>query len=106
MAKTVTTTSIESRNRVFGSYDVWDFLFIMIYVMLSYGLRLYVHPSLRIPFFVFTFIVAFFLTSKSSMNKRRKNYESLYFLITADLAVYRPFLEKSTNKKSSMILKN
>lgn len=70
------------------------FLFIMIYVQLSYGLRLYVHPSLRIPFFVFTFIVAFFLTSKSSMNKRRKNYESLYFLITADLAVYRPFLEK------------
>lgn len=94
MAKTVTTTSIESRNRVFGSYDVWDFLFIMIYVMLSYGLRLYVHPSLRVPFFIFTFIVAIFLTSKSSMNKRRKNYESLYFLITADLAVYRPFLEK------------
>lgn len=98
MAKTVTTTSIESSNRVFGSYDVWDFLFIMIYVMISYGLRLYVHPSLRIPFFIFTFIVAFFLTSKSGLNKRRKNYESLYFLITADLTTYRPYLNKEGRK--------
>lgn len=98
MAKTVTTTSIESSNRVFGSYDVWDFLFIMIYVMISYGLRLYVHPSLRIPFFIFTFVVAFFLTSKSGLNKRRKNYESLYFLITADLAAYRPYLNEEERK--------
>ena len=95
MAKTITTTSIESKNRVFGSYDVWDFLFIMLYVMLSYGLRLYVHPRLRIPFFIFSVIVAVFLTSRSSMNKRRKNYESLYFLLSADISTYRPFYRKN-----------
>lgn len=79
MAKTITTTSIESKNRVFGSYDVWDFLFIMLYVMLSYGLRLYVHPRLRIPFFIFSVIVAVFLTSRSSMNKRRKIMKAYIF---------------------------
>lgn len=94
MAKTVTTTKIESDNRVFGTYDVWDFFFIAIYSMLSYGLRIYVHPTLRIPFFIFTVVIAFFLTSKSSLNKRRKNYESLYFLITSDIKTYRPFIAK------------
>lgn len=98
MAKTVVTSSVESRTRVFGNYDVWDFFFIVIYVMFSYGLRLYVHPSLRIPFFIFTFSVAFFLVSKSGVNKRRKNYESLYFLLTVDQGVYHPFLMNQENK--------
>lgn len=99
MAKTVTTTKIESDNRVFGSYDAWDFLFMIVVVMISYGLKLYVHPKLRMPFIIFNFLIALFLTSKSGYNKRRKNYESLYFLINKDLTTYRPFFAREKGGK-------
>ena len=99
MAKTVTTTKIESDNRVFGSYDAWDFLFMIVVVMISYGFKINVHPKLRMPFIIFNFLIALFLTSKSGYNKKRKNYESLYFLINKDLTTYRPFFAREKGGK-------
>lgn len=94
MARTITTESIESKTRVFGSFDVFDLFFIMLYVFLCYGLRIYVHPALRAAFLIFSAAVAIFLVSPSGGNKKRKNYESIYFLLARDVTCYRPFWRK------------
>lgn len=92
MARSVTTQSVESKTRVFGSYTVFDLFFMMIYFFVSYGLMSYVHPKLRIVFMVFSLFCALFLTSKSNLNKQRRNYESIYYLLLKDISVYRPFI--------------
>ena len=81
MARTVTTDSIESRTSVAFGYDVWDLFFLMFYIAL-------------IAYIIFSVLVAIFLTTRSTLNKRRKNYESLYFLISKDISTYRPFYSR------------
>lgn len=94
MAKKTTTETIESKTKVFGNFDVFDMFFVALYIFFSYGLRIYVHPTLRVAFFIFSAAVAVFLITPSTGNKKRKNYESIYFLIAKDIKVYRPFFRK------------
>lgn len=94
MARTITTESVESKTKVIFDYDAYDLFFIVIYAAISFGLRSEVHDSLRGAFMIFSIVIAIFLSSKSSLNKKRKNYESLYLLITRDTASYRPFFAK------------
>ncbi len=94
MARAITTDSIESKNRVFAGYDVYDFFFIIIYMILAVALKAYVHPTFAIPYLIFSGLIALFLTTGSSLNKKRKNYESIYFFLTKDISVYRPFVRK------------
>lgn len=94
MARTITTESVESKTKVIFDYDAYDLFFIVIYAAISFGLRSEVHDSLRGAFMIFSIVIAIFLSSKSSLNKKRKNYESLYLLITRDTATYRPFFAK------------
>ena len=94
MARTITTESVESKTKVIFDYDAYDLFFIVIYAAISFGLRSEVHDSLRGAFMIFSIVIAIFLSSKSSLNKKRKNYESLYLLITRDTANYRPFFAK------------
>lgn len=96
--KKVTTESIKSDNRVFGSYDVFDFLGILVLMMFAYALRIYVHPKLRVFFLIFSLFIALFLVSRSGLNVKRKNYESIYFFLMKDIAVYRPFYGKKEKK--------
>ena len=98
MAKSITTESIESKTKVFGNFDVFDLFFVMLYVFLCYGLRIYVHPMLRVAFLVFSAAVAVFLISPSLGNKKRKNYESIYFLLARDVTVYHPFVRKEEER--------
>lgn len=90
---TITTDSIESKTKVKGNFEVFDLFFMLGYVGISYGLMGMVHETLHIPFMIFSFLMAGFLTMKSTFNKKRRNYESLYFLISKDLTVYRPFIK-------------
>ena len=86
-----TTENIESKTRVYAGFEVFDFFFVIGYFAISYALSDLVHDRLKLPFMIFSFLMAVFLTARSTFNKKRRNYESLYFLITKDVAVYGPF---------------
>ena len=73
MARTITTESVESKTKVIFDYDAYDLFFIVIYAAISFGLRSEVHDSLRGAFMIFSIVIAIFLSSKSSLNKKRKN---------------------------------
>lgn len=91
MASRTTTQSIESKTKVWGNIEIFDFFFIGAYVAISYALSSIVHPKLRLIYMIFSVIMGIFLTARSSFNKNRRNYESLYFLFIKDSFTYRPF---------------
>lgn len=91
MASKVTTQSFESKTRVWGNIEVFDFFFIGTYTFFAYSFISNVHEKLRVTYMIFSVLMAVFLTSKSSFNKNRRNYESLYFLLKKDETTYRPF---------------
>ena len=81
-----------------GDFEVWDLFFMIAYVGMSYAMMSMVADQLHIPFLLFSTATALFLTKKSSFNKKRRNYESLYFLLTKDETVYHPWIrEEQTN---------
>ena len=93
-----TTESLESKTRVYAGFEVFDLFFVMGYLMISYGLSDLVHDRLKIPFMIFSFLIAVFLTTKSTFNKKRRNYESIYFLIMKDVSTYRPYLHEEERR--------
>lgn len=92
MANTANTITdgVESKVRVTANIEIFDFFFVLGAAGLAYMMRGFVHEKLQIPFFLFTVLLAVFLTARSTFNKKRRNFESLYFLIMKDESVYKP----------------
>ncbi len=99
MATKITTQSFESKTKVWGNIEIFDFFFIGAYTFFSYSLASMVHEKLRLWYMIFSILMAVFLTSKSSFNKNRRNFESLYFLLTKDESTYRPFKMREEHEK-------
>lgn len=89
----IITETLESRSSVFLNYDAFDFLFMVLWMGAAFVLMKNVHESLSVIYMIFSFLTGLFLCTKSTMNSKRKNYESLYFILTKDLRVFRPFLD-------------
>lgn len=94
MSNYITTESIESKTKITGEFEVRDLFFMVAYVGLSYAMMSMVAQQLHVPFLLFSVFVSLFLTKKSSFNRKRRNYESLYFLLTRDETVYRPWIRR------------
>ncbi|MBS6799162.1 MAG: hypothetical protein KH297_04690 [Firmicutes bacterium] len=93
MART-TTESIESKNKISEHFDVFDLFFVSVYMAVSLIFKSMVNNRLGTAFMVFSALIAGFLTMRSSFNKKRRNYESIFFLLQKDMKVYRPFYRK------------
>lgn len=93
MAK-ISTDSIESSSRILGEWEGRDLIFVALYMLFSLAFSGFVHDNMTAPYYIFSFIVSVFLSLRSSFNKNRRNYESIYFLLAKDTSVYRPFMSK------------
>lgn len=89
-----TAEAIESPAKVSKNIEVFDFFFAIGYMVVSVGFKSLVHSKLVYPYLLFSLAMAIFLTSKSFYNKKRRNYESLFFLLTKDRKVYRPVVSE------------
>lgn len=87
--KYLITEEIESPARVFKHVEAVDFFFAVAYMCVAFALRSMVHPTLRIPYLVFSLFFSIFLTSRSLWNRRRRNYESLFLMLKHNTGVYR-----------------
>lgn len=79
----------KSETKVHGNIYLFDLFFILIYFSISAILGSGVSSALRVPYYIFSVICALWLTSKSSTNKRRRNYESMILFLRRDRTVYR-----------------
>ena len=88
--KYVVVQDIKSETRVGKSIYLFDFFFLLGYASVSFMLSNMVHSSFKIPFYIFSAICAIFLTMKSTWNKKRRNWESIFLYIRKDREVYYP----------------
>lgn len=86
---------IKSETKVSKNIYLFDFFFLILYMAVSVIFGTLVHESLRMFFYVYSFLAALFLTGKSHYNRRRRNYESIAILIRRDMQVYHPVLNIS-----------
>lgn len=84
------TEQIESPNKVNKHIEVADFFFVLVYMGITIALMDFVHQGLKVFYVIFSLCSSVFLTSKSMLNKRRRNYESLFLMFTRDERVFRP----------------
>lgn len=90
--KYIVTEDIKSPSKVAKGMDVFDFFFILGYMAISVMLCNAVHSLFKVPFMIFSLVMAILLTAKSRHNKKRRNYESLILLLRKDRAVYSPYV--------------
>ncbi len=87
--KYLITEEIESPTRLSKHVEAADFFFVFFYMAVTLAMGSLVHEYLRFLYYLFSFAVSIFLTSKSRYNVKRRNYESLYLMLRSDDRVYR-----------------
>lgn len=90
-----TTHSLKTETSVGANTKGFDILFMIGWIVISFFLSPFVDKRLYIPYGIFTTSIAFYLTRKSKLNKGRRNFESIYFLLTKDKFVYRPYYRRN-----------
>lgn len=91
----IVVQDIKAETKVGKSIFLFDFFFLLVYGAVTMMLSNMVHSSLQIPFYIFSAICAIFLTMKSSWNKKRRNWESLFLFLRKDTEVYHPVINQS-----------
>lgn len=88
------TEELKSQTKVWLNIYIFDFFFLILYLGGTYLFRNLVHQDLRILYYIFSAIMAIFLTMPSYFNKKRRNYQSILILLKKDNSVYRPIIVK------------
>lgn len=98
--KYLVAQEIKSETKVGKQIYLFDFYFLIIYMSVSLVLGNAVHSSLQVPFYIYSFLMALILTSKSYYNKKRRNYASIALLFQRDSGVYQKALNVSRKRDS------
>lgn len=96
--KYIVTEEIESPVRVSKRIEFFDLLFVVCYMAVSFAFSALVAEKLKMAFLFFSAAVAVTLTAKSPFNRRRRTFESIYFMLKKDSTIYRPIYEESENE--------
>lgn len=94
----ITAQEIKSETKVGKKMYLFDFFFVIVYMAVSFVLGNMVHPQLRFVYYIFSFCIAVFLTSKSYYNRKRRVYESIFILLQKDNSVYYPVVNISKKR--------
>ncbi len=96
--KYIITEEIESPAKVVKGIEVFDFFFILFYLVASFVLSNLVYSGFKIIFMIFSLLMATFLTLKSFGNKKRRNFESILLLLRKDIVTYKPFIREKEKR--------
>lgn len=96
--KYIVVQDMKAETKVGKSIYLFDFFFLLVYAAVTLVLVNLVHSSLHVPFYLFSAAAAFSLTMKSSWNKKRRNWESIFLFLRKDRVIYYPVInqEKAT----------
>lgn len=93
--KYIVVQDMKTETKVSKNIYLFDFFFLLVYAAVSLMFGSVVHAMLRVPFYLFSGVCGIFLTMKSSWNKKRRNWESLFLFIRRDKEVYHPLINGS-----------
>ena len=75
--KFIAMDETKSETKVTGNIYLYDLFFMLIYFTVAAMLGTVVSSTLRIAYYAFNVICAFWLTMKSHSNRQRRNYQSI-----------------------------
>lgn len=84
------TKEIESPTKVSGKIYAYDFMFLVIYAITTFLFKSVVNEHLRILYYLFSAAMAIILTSPSTLNRQRRNYQSIFIYLKRSDVLYRP----------------
>lgn len=93
--KHIVVKDIKPETKVFKFIYIQDFFFLLTYMCGTYLLGNIVNELLIVPYYIFSGLVAVFLTVKSNWNVKRRNWESLFIFLRRDTEVYKPVINLS-----------
>ena len=84
------TKEIESQIKVYGKIYAYDFIFLVIHGIMTFLFKSLVNEHLLILYYLFSAIMAIILTSPSTFNRQRRNYQSILIYLKRSDVLYRP----------------
>ena len=99
------TPRVKTEPLVAGKMVISVFLFLIFYGLFFYTIRVFVAPRLMLPYGIFVVVTGIFFTLPSSLNKKRKMYESIFLLLKKDRTIYQQSLNVSAYKKKEILKK-
>lgn len=67
---------------------IFDLVFIGSFMCISWILNSLVYQPLRIPYYIFMFIMAIYFRSNSLINPKRRKYQSIYYALIKNRKAY------------------
>lgn len=93
----IVTKEIKSETQVFWWMYLQDLAFLVIWISLTLFLRNKVHGHLQIIYILFSVLIGVRLTLRSTMNPKRKYYQSLALYLLQSQHIYRYYKEEKTD---------
>ncbi|WP_294363789.1 DUF5592 family protein [uncultured Clostridium sp.] len=82
---------IRSLTKLTKSIYLYDLAFIGIFMCISWILDFYVYKPLLVPYFIFMFIMAIYFRGFSTINPKKRNYQSIYYILVRNRKTYIRF---------------
>ena len=98
MSKYITTEEIRSETKVTNHIFLTDFFFVIGHLGVAYLLSGFVRDDLHIAFYCFSAVAALLLSLPSPYNQKRRNWQSIYFVLKKDPYIYKPVFDKEQYK--------
>ncbi len=67
---------------------LYDFIFIAIFMCSAWGLDFLVYPPLKFFYYIFMAVMALYFRSKSSINPKKRKYQSIYYMLIRNRKSY------------------
>lgn len=79
---------ISSQMKISKTIYLFDLVFIGIFIVMAIMLSSMVYKPLIIPYYIFMFIMAIYFRSSSTVNPKKRKYQSIYYSFTRDRKAY------------------
>lgn len=98
MAKYIAIKELHAATQVSKNLYILDFLFIIVYLVVSIAFRGFVVSELQVLYFIFNALVAIKLVSRTQTNPGKHFYQALFLWYKKDSSLYYSITNISKDK--------
>ncbi len=101
----IVTQELKSRTQINKWLYLADLGFVGLFIACGFMFQGLVHQSLHIPYYIFNGVLGLGLTFRSPFNKRKRMFQSLYYLLLGDRILYKPISNEKTQPLTGLAVR-
>ncbi|MBS6502191.1 MAG: hypothetical protein KH415_11275 [Clostridium sp.] len=86
--KYVLPKQIKTSMKFTKNIYAYDLVFLLVFMCLSWIIDFFVYKPLLIPYYIFMFCMAIFLRGHSHINPKKRNFQSIYYILVRNRKAY------------------